>query len=75
MCWDESGKYVFSGGAAGGVAILPKHGVEPLLLLGILNSKLAEHFIIAHGTPFRGGYLNCEIRFYPQSSDSASRNR
>ena len=33
------------------------------MLLGILNSKLADNWIRTHGTPFRGGYLNCEIRF------------
>ena len=28
-----------------------------------MNSKLADNWIRTHGTPFRGGYLNCEIRF------------
>jgi len=63
MCWDSSGEFVFSGGAAGGVAIVPSSHVSPLLLLGILNSKLADRWIRQNGTPFRGGYLNCEIRF------------
>src|ERR1035437_4418441 len=63
MGWDASGEYVFSGGAAGGVAILPGRGTDPMLLLGILNSRLADHWIRTNGTPFRGGYLNCEIRF------------
>ena len=63
MCWDSTGKYVFSGGAAGGVAIIPGPKTDPMLLLGILNSRLADHWIRTNGTPFRGGYLNCEIRF------------
>jgi hypothetical protein len=63
MCWDETGEYVFSGGAAGGVAIVPNSDVVPHLLLGILNSKIVDDWIRACGTPFRGGYLNCEIRF------------
>ena len=63
MCWDSSGEYVFSGGAAGGVAIVPSSQVSPLLLTGILNSKYADAWIRQNGTPFRGGYLNCEIRF------------
>lgn len=63
MCWDSSGKYVFSGGAAGGVAIVPSSRISPFLLMGILNSKLADNWIRQNGTPFRGGYLNCEIRF------------
>jgi hypothetical protein len=64
MCWDEGGRYVFSGGAAGGVAIVAdEKKVSSLFLLGVLNSYLAERWIRAKGTPFRGGYLNCEIRF------------
>ncbi|MCC6284377.1 MAG: Eco57I restriction-modification methylase domain-containing protein [Phycisphaerales bacterium] len=63
MCWDASGRSVFSGGAAGGVAIVPTKQIDGMLLMGILNSKLADNWIRANGTPFRGGYLNCEIRF------------
>jgi len=63
MSWDATGRYVFSGGAAGGVAIAPRDGCAPMFLLGVLNSRWAEKFIRTHGTPFRGGYLNCEIRF------------
>lgn len=63
MCLDTSGRYVFSGGAAGGVAIVPKSGVDHFFLLGLLNSAFSEYWIRANGTPFRGGYLNCEIRF------------
>ncbi len=63
MCWDSTGEFVFSGGAAGGVAIVPNPKTNPLLLLGMLNSRLADHWIRMNGTPFRGGYLNCEIRF------------
>lgn len=63
MCWDETGDHVFSGGAAGGVAIVPRVSTNAALLLGILNSKLTEYLIRINGTPFRGGYLNCEIRF------------
>ncbi len=31
--------------------------------MGILNSKFGDDWIRTNGTPFRGGYLNCEIRF------------
>ena len=34
-----------------------------MFLLGILNSRWAERFTRTRGTPLRGGYLNCEIRF------------
>jgi type I restriction-modification system DNA methylase subunit len=63
MCWDSTGEYVFSGGAAGGVAIIPSSRISPFLLLGLLNSKFSDHWIRQNGTLFRGGYLNCEIRF------------
>ena len=63
MCWDAEGDHVFSGGAAGGVAIVPNDGVNPFYLLGVLNSDFADSWIRSNGTPFRGGYLNCEIRF------------
>jgi hypothetical protein len=63
MCWDNDGDRVFSGGAAGGVAIVPHEGIDHFYLLGILNSEFAEYWIRTNGTPFRGGYLNCEIRF------------
>jgi hypothetical protein len=63
MCYDARGDHVFSGGAAGGVAIVPKRGVDVHFLLGILNSNFADGWIRRNGTPFRGGYLNCEIRF------------
>ena len=65
--YDKSGELVFSGGAAGGVCLIPKEGVSPLLLLGILNSALMENQVRQqNGTGFRGGYLNCEIRFLRQ---------
>jgi hypothetical protein len=63
MSWDATGRYVFSGGAAGGVAIAPRDGCAPMFLLGVLNSRWAEKLIRTRGTPFRGGYMNCEIRF------------
>ena len=63
MGWDAAGKCVFSGGAAGGVAIVPNDGIDFRFLMGILNSSFAEYWIRTNGTPFRGGYLNCEIRF------------
>ncbi len=63
MGWDASGEFKFSGGAAGGVAIVPSSAVSPFFLLGLLNSRFADYWIRTNGTPFRGGYLNCEIRF------------
>ncbi|MBN1788772.1 MAG: Eco57I restriction-modification methylase domain-containing protein [Sedimentisphaerales bacterium] len=62
--FDATGQYVFSGGAAGGVCLIPSTGLDPLFLIGILNSKLIEQYVrLKNGPGFRGGYLNCEIRF------------
>jgi len=63
FAYDENGSYVFSGGGAGGNAIIPTQGVPPRLLLGILNSRVTEAQLRISGTVFRGGWLNCEIRF------------
>ena len=57
------GDYIFSGGAAGGNAIVPHDIALMPLMCGILNSHLIETFVRQTGTKFRGGYLNCEIRF------------
>ena len=62
--FDEQGEFVFSGGAAGGVCLIPHEGIDPFLIMGILNSALIEQQIRQRNGPgFRGGYLNCEIRF------------
>ena len=45
------------------MAVVPHDGISPFFLLGILNSSFSEYWIRSNGTPFRGGYLNCEIRF------------
>jgi hypothetical protein len=62
--YDRDGRFYFSGGAAGGVCVIPGERIGPLLLLGILNSRLIETVVRErNGVGFRGGYLNCEIRF------------
>lgn len=63
VCIDEKGEYIFSGGAAGGNAIVPNDPSQLLFLAGLLNSRLIETSLRQTGTKFRGGYLNCEIRF------------
>jgi hypothetical protein len=63
VCIDAKGEYIFSGGAAGGNAIVPHDPTHLLFLAGLLNSRLMETSLRQTGTKFRGGYLNCEIRF------------
>jgi hypothetical protein len=60
---DETGSYIFSGGGAGGNAIVPPDPQDMWYLLGVLNSRTVEAYVRETGTAFRGGYLNCEIRF------------
>jgi hypothetical protein len=62
--YDEKGDIFFSGGAAGGVCVRPGSQIAPELLLGIMNSRLVERLIRdRNGVGYRGGYMNCEIRF------------
>jgi hypothetical protein len=63
VCIDVGGKYIFSGGAAGGNAIVPNDASLLFFIAGVLNSRLIEAQLRQTGTKFRGGYLNCEIRF------------
>jgi hypothetical protein len=60
---DSTGELIFSGGAAGGNAIIPHDPANLLLLSGLLNSRLLDTIKRSSGTRFRGGWLNCEIRF------------
>ncbi len=60
---DADGEYIFSGGGAGGNAIIPHQPDLLLFLAGVLNSRLIEAVLKESGTKFRGGWLNCEIRF------------
>lgn len=63
VAFDESGEFIFSGGAAGGNAIVASDIASMWYLLGLLNSRVVEAYLREVGTRFRGGWLNCEIRF------------
>ncbi len=65
-CFDEEGKYYFSGGAAGGYGILAKSSINPKYLLALLNSKLLDWYHHQLSTNFRGGYFSYESRFIKQ---------
>jgi len=60
---DISGDIIFSGGGAGGNGIIVDDERDSFFLMGLLNSKLVEVYVRQNGTQFRGGYLNCEVRF------------
>jgi len=61
--FDETGECFFTGGVAGGYGILPKPGVSPKFLLGLLNSRLLNWIVGQTGTQMRGGYFSFEARF------------
>ncbi|OHB61905.1 MAG: hypothetical protein A2Y76_15010 [Planctomycetes bacterium RBG_13_60_9] len=63
VAFDQDGSRILSGGAAGGNAIIPNNKNAFEFLIGLLNSKLVEAFVRENGTQFRGGWLNCEVRF------------
>jgi hypothetical protein len=61
--YDETGEIFFTGGAAGGYGILPRKGLDPRYLLGLLNSKAVDWFIQTSGTQMESGYFSYEARF------------
>lgn len=65
-CFDDEGKYYFSGGAAGGYGILAKDTINSKYLLALLNSTLMDWYHHQFSTTFRGGYFSYESRFIRQ---------
>ncbi|EON75230.1 putative type IIS restriction/modification enzyme [Lunatimonas lonarensis] len=61
--YDQNGRFMFTGGAAGGYGIVPKEGVSSYFLLGILNSSVTEWFMKLTSTQMRGGWLSFESRY------------
>jgi len=64
--YDSEGKYYFTGGAAGGYGIVPKEGVVPQYVLGLLNSRLLDWYLHQISSRFRSGYYSYEARFIRQ---------
>jgi len=64
FCYDDHGFY-FTAGIAGGYGItLKDKDIDPLYLLGILNSVVIGDFLLQQiSTPLRGGYYSYEKRF------------
>jgi len=60
---DATGEYFFNGGTAGGYGIIPAKGINPLFLLGLLNSKILDWFLQKTSSNFRGGWFSYESRF------------
>ena len=61
--WDNAGQYCFNGGAAGGYGVILPKTVNPLYVLGLLNSKLLDWYLHRISTTFRGGWFSYEARF------------
>jgi type I restriction-modification system DNA methylase subunit len=70
--YDPTGEVYFAGGAAGGYGILPKSGVNPKYLLGLLNSKVVDWCIQCSGTQMESGYHSYEARFIRSAPIAAS---
>jgi len=60
---DSEGNIFFTGGAAGGYGILISSGYSREYVLGLLNSKLVNWFLLQFSTKMRGGWFSCESRF------------
>jgi type I restriction-modification system DNA methylase subunit len=68
---DFDGIYYFvgSGGGGGGgygIDISQLKGIQPLFLLGVLNSKLISFFLKKVSTSFRGGYIALNRQYIAQ---------
>lgn len=61
--WDSNGQYCFNGGTAGGYGVILPMTVNPLYILGLLNSKLLDWYLHRISTTFRGGWFSYEARF------------
>tara|TARA_R110002050_G_scaffold33007_2_gene84474 strand:+ start:62981 stop:66223 length:3243 start_codon:yes stop_codon:yes gene_type:complete len=54
---DLNGQFYFvGGGTAGGYGVTITEEINPYLLIGLLNSKLAQWYIKQFASPFQGGY-------------------
>jgi predicted RNA methylase len=60
---DESGKWFFTAGVAGGYGLKLKNSISHKYLLGVLNSKLVEFYVKMTSTYLRGKYYSYEHRF------------
>ncbi|MEO6740577.1 MAG: DNA methyltransferase [Chthoniobacteraceae bacterium] len=61
--YDQTGECFFTGGVAGGYGILCNEGVEPKIVLGLVNSRVLSWVVSQTATQMRGGYLSFEARF------------
>ena len=61
--YDVTGECFFTGGVSGGYGLLPQEGVQPEVLLALLNSRLLGWVIAQTATQMRGGYFSFESRF------------
>jgi type I restriction-modification system DNA methylase subunit len=44
-CFDPEGRYSFCGGGAGGYGIVTRPGIDPMYILGLLNSRLLDWYL------------------------------
>lgn len=60
FCADLDGQYYFvgsGGGGGGGYGVIVKEGINPLYILGLVNSKLLSEYLRCIASTFRGGYI------------------
>ncbi len=61
--YDATGECFFTGGVSGGYGLLPQEGLQPEVLLALLNSRVLGWIIAQTATQMRGGYYSFESRF------------
>jgi adenine-specific DNA-methyltransferase len=61
--FDKDGRFMFTGGVAGGYGIIPKPEISYKYLLAILNSPVTAWYISRTSTQMRGGWYSFESRY------------
>ncbi|MFA6287542.1 MAG: Eco57I restriction-modification methylase domain-containing protein [Opitutaceae bacterium] len=61
--YDDKGDAFFTGGVSGGYGLLFKPGINPKVILALLNSRILGWIIAQTATQMRGGYYSFEARF------------
>ncbi|OGP93484.1 MAG: hypothetical protein A2156_11330 [Deltaproteobacteria bacterium RBG_16_48_10] len=61
--YDSKGEFCLDNVDVGGVLLPPGGLVNPIYLLGLLNSTLLNFFFLHHTVPFRGGFFSANRQY------------
>ncbi len=61
--YDSTGEFCLDNVDVGGILLPTKGSIDPLYLLGILNSNLLNYFFLHQTVPFRGGFFSANRQY------------